>query len=61
MNEPIVYCYGIGPEHQPCLVRRHTRLRETHFHIPVDTRWHFCKGDGEHFLPLEKADEPVAV
>lgn len=63
-----VYCYGIGPMHTPCLVRkhcqRHTRLREAHFHIPIETRWHMCQGQGDHFLPLEKekeSDEPVAV
>jgi len=62
MNEPpFVYCYGIGPEHQPCLVRqhcqRHTRLREVHFHIPADdVRWYACQGNGEHFLPVEKPE-----
>jgi len=63
MNEPLfVYCYGIGPEHQPCLVRqhcqRHTRLRTVPFHIPANPRWHLCGPNGEHFLPVEKPDVP---
>ena len=59
----MTYCYGIGPEHQPCLVRRycqrHTRLREVHFHQPADLRWHLCQADGDHFIPEEKPNEPV--
>ena len=64
MSTPgFVYCYGIGPEHTPCLVRmhcqRHTRLREVHFHIPADVRWHACQANGEQFLPVETPNEPA--
>jgi hypothetical protein len=56
---PFVYCYGIGPEHRPCLVRRqcqrYARLRdEVNFSVPADVRWHWCQSGGEHFLPVDQ-------
>lgn len=65
MNDPpFVYCYGIWPEHQPCLVRRlcqrHTRLRtEVTFNSPAEVRWHVCQLSGDHYLPVERANEDV--
>lgn len=57
-EEPFIHCYGIGPEHQPCMVRqhclRHTALKGVSIHIPVNNRWYYCKDKGDQFVPIPK-------
>lgn len=57
-----VHCYGIGPGHTPCLVRRdclrHTAIRDAHPHVPINVKWHYCRGAGEHFIAVKKPELP---
>jgi len=59
MTDPsYIYCHGIRLDLTPCPVRqmcqRHTRIKDLPFSVPASIRWHFCRGDGEHFVRVER-------